>query len=142
MKSRLEFIIDLPAADAMYHHNCYTNFVRGRQPPCQSISESGRYEDSVKLNLFTEMCEWFESCNDQLCSLVELREWMIKKSGNEDMVYTAQSIKRKLIECYGDHLFFWRVAWSERYRSSQGYGIVYYKCKMVCRAKRKCRRGE
>ena len=106
VKSRLEFIIDLPAADAMYHHNCYTNFIRGRQPPCQSISESGRYDDSVKLNLFTEMCEWFESCNDQLCSLVELREWMIKKSGNEDMVYTVQSIKRKLIERYGDHLFF------------------------------------
>ena len=110
VRAKLQLISDLPAADAVYHGKCYSLFFAGRKHPSELRNEEGgRQDDISKMKSFLDMCEWFESENDEveLCSLVEMREYMLRKSGDDaSLVYSMQSIKRKLQEHYGDHVFF------------------------------------
>ena len=78
--------------------------------PDAAPSPIGQTDDKIKMKSFVEMCEWFEG-SDDLCSVVEMRDYMIEKSEgkNPDAVYTVQTLKRKLIERYGEHLFFGEI---------------------------------
>ena len=106
--SRLQLCIDLPAADAVYHELCYSRFFTGWKHPQEEPSVAGRPDDDCKLKSFNDLCDWFETCDD-LCSLVEMRERMVSKTGNEDAVYFVKTLKRKLLERYGDHIFFGEI---------------------------------
>ena len=104
VKGRLQQCSDLPAADALYHGSCYTRFYQGQKPPNTGEPLSIRQDHDDKYHTFLEMCDWFENC-DELCSLVDLRQHMLDRTSDESKVYSVQSLKRKLIERYGDHIF-------------------------------------
>ena len=109
VKGRLQLCIDLPAADAIYHDLCYKKFQMGRKHPDAAPSTVGRPDDFDKYAAFLKMCDWLESC-DKLCTVVDLRQSMLSLCGyDESSVYSVQTLKRKLIERYGDHIFFGEV---------------------------------
>ena len=105
VKGRLQQCSDLPVADALYHGSCYTRFYQGQKPPNTGEPPSIRQDHDDKYHAFLKMCDWFENC-DELCSLVDLRQHMLDRASDENRVYSVQSLKRKLIERYGDHIFF------------------------------------
>ena len=68
------------------------------------------------VNAFNKLCDWLESCSDELFTVCELREKM-KVIANEDdddddaslqeeHVYSVKHLKRKLLDRYGDHIYF------------------------------------
>ena len=77
---------------------------QGQKPPNTGEPLSIRQDHDDKYHTFPKMCDWFENC-DELRSLVDLRQHMLDKASDESKVYSVQSLKRKLIERYGDHIF-------------------------------------
>ena len=55
---------------------------------------------------FDALCWWLEDNFDELCSLDELHMKMITIAGSVDTLYLRKHLKRKLIEHYGDNIFF------------------------------------
>ena len=56
---RLNGCLDLPAADAVYHKLCHSNFMLNRKLPFSgqvSESSTGRKDDSTKLKWFNMLC--------------------------------------------------------------------------------------
>ena len=102
---RLEICCDLPAEEAIYHHNCYVNFTRNKSCVAEGLS-SGRHKDQIMTKAFDKLCEWLEDgCENEWLSLVELHARM-KLEANTDEVYSVKHLKRKLIERYGNHIYF------------------------------------
>ena len=98
---------DLVAAEARYHQNCYTRFVRNDALSPKSV---GRPIDSTKERNFDSLCNWFES-ECELYTLHELWKKLAEITSFDD-VYDAKTIKFKLIERYGDNIYFGTVAGS------------------------------
>ena len=75
VRSRLLSVVDLPAADALYHHNCYFNFVNkknipsnrdNRDEPDRKRPKIGRKEDTAAKDSFMEICKFLETNDDQV----------------------------------------------------------------------------
>lgn len=73
------------------------------------------------VDAFENMCEWLESsCEDQLYTLDELRQYMLKYVTDkyetdtyetlEDSVYSMKHLKDKLKSKYGDNVYFAEVS--------------------------------
>jgi hypothetical protein len=106
VQGRLNTVNDLPAVDAVYHHQCYKRF-RTDSHASRQIDIAGRPTDKEKRKTFEELCSWLEDGSDgELHSLDELRRHMTEKSGNEDWVYGTKQLKNLLFERYGDNVFF------------------------------------
>ena len=78
--SRIECIIDLPAADAVYHITCNTNFRTGKNIPLKYSGSSkrrilGRPVDEERKDAFMQVVDWFENAEDERITL----ESMVKK---------------------------------------------------------------
>ena len=98
----------------MYHAPCYTRFFFRKKHPDAILAlndePASRPADAGKLKSYLEMCDWFENNSDaDLYSLQELHQHMLIKTGDENLVYSVKSLKRKLIEWFGDHVFFGEV---------------------------------
>ena len=103
--SRLASVIDLPAADAVYHQACSVNFRTGKCIPLafQSIpskSPSGRPCRDENEGFLT-VVEYLEDC-ENLVTLTDLIHVMEKVSGEN--AYSAKHLKRKLLDYFGDSL--------------------------------------
>jgi hypothetical protein len=104
VKGRLETIIDLPAAEAVYHSTCLTRFNRNGDQVAEVSNVSGRHVDEEKLSAFNELCEQLERSCDKLYSLDELHEQMSSSVSGD--VYSKTHLKRKLIERYESRIIF------------------------------------
>ncbi|XP_045211013.2 uncharacterized protein LOC123562441 [Mercenaria mercenaria] len=102
---RLVYVIDLFAADAVYHQSCNVNFRTGRQIPkaFQDIpakSPIGRpYRETN--DRFMAVVEYIEDSED-VVTVTELVQVMEKECGEN--AYSAKHMKRKLVEYFGDAL--------------------------------------
>jgi len=71
-----------------------------------SADRKGRQTDDQMHQNFDALCWWLEDNFDDLCSLDELHMKMITIAGSVDTLYLRKHLKRKLIEHYGDNIFF------------------------------------
>ena len=99
---RLSNCNDLVAEEGIYHVTCMTNF-RLWMP---SDKKRGHPTDPNMLENFKNICAWLEKDTDsELYTLQELHLKMEQLSENAPC-YSLKSLKRKLVEYYGDHIFF------------------------------------
>ncbi len=108
VKTRLCGCIDLVAAEAIYHANCYSLFLLNKRNPL--LSECvGRPVDKGMLQWFQMLCQWLESEADvELYTLPKLHAKMTEFA-SESEVYSLKRLKKKLHEHYGDFIFFAEV---------------------------------
>jgi len=119
VQGRLEDCCDLVHPEAVYHSYCDTRFFQGRDL-CRT-GTAGRPEDGLMVDAFENTCEWLESsCEDQLYTFDELRQYMLKYVTDkyetdtyetlEDSVYSMKHLKDKLKSKYGDNVYFAEVS--------------------------------
>lgn len=100
VRRRIIPCIDLIQANAKYHETCRKNFT-GKAKPGMA---KGRPQNMDKQNYFETICDWLET-EGELHSITEIHEKM-KEIAESDDVYSRKYLKGKLIEKYGDSLFF------------------------------------
>ena len=103
VKNRLCGCIDLVAAEAVYHSNCYSRFVL----PYTTSRIVGRPQDKKMSNCFDMLCQWLES-NPDTYTLTELHAKMIELS-DDSAVYSVKWLKQKFHEHYEGSIFFAEV---------------------------------
>ena len=111
---RIEFVNDLPAAEARYHQRCNSNFrtfkniperYRTRNEAVKKVK--GRPSNVLSSEAFKETMNYFEvHVNDQL-SVVELVNIMSEKCGND--AYSCVYMKKKIFEYFGDNIIIAEV---------------------------------
>ena len=111
VQNRLHGCIDLVAAEAVYHVNCYSRFMllKDHSAALPDIKAQGRPEDQGMMQWFEMLYHWLESEGDaDLYTLAELHAKMTEFSGQSD-VYTIKRLKQKLQEHYKEFTFFAEV---------------------------------
>ena len=109
VQNRLHGCIDLVAAEAIYHVNCYSRFLLNKRNASSAARVLGRPQDKGMLYWFQRLCQWLESEADaELYTLTELHAKMVEFSGGSD-VYTLKRLKQKLHEQYEEFIFFAEV---------------------------------
>ena len=109
VQTRLQGCIDLVAAEAVYHAQCFSRFMLKKEK-CSTLSTvkaQGRPEDAEMLQWFEMLCQWLESeAGAELYTLSELHAKMVEFSDDESEVYTIKRLKQKLQEHYKEFIFF------------------------------------
>lgn len=97
VQNRLHGYIDLVAAEAIYHGNCYSRFILLKNlntTPENTIK--GRPEDLEMRQWFEMLCDWLECEGDaDLYTLSELHSKMTEFCGGSD-VYTIKRLKQEV----------------------------------------------
>ena len=106
--SRIEHIIDLPAADSIYHQQCSVNFRNGKNIPGKYSSgplpkrrSVGRPVDQERLDAFTRVLDWFENNCEETITLSMLVDLMKSLLQNSDP-YTHKYMRQMLIKHYAE----------------------------------------
>ena len=106
---RIQSVVDLPAADAIYHQSCSVCFRTGRGvPQLYSSSEkkkkTGRPEDIERKDAFFKVIDFLENGDEEqvtiTCLVDKMGEFL---SGQE--AYSVKKMKQKLQEYYGNKIF-------------------------------------
>ena len=106
VQNRLYGCINLVAAEAIYHVNCYSRFLLNKENSSATARVLGRPDDQGMLQM---LCQWLElEADAELYSLTEQHAKMVEFSGGSD-VYTLKRLKQKLHEHYEDFVFFAEV---------------------------------
>ena len=106
VKGRLMGINDLVAEEALMHKRCNSNFLRFGS---NDEGDSGRKVDDERLTLLNELCEWLDQeMEHNLFTLDQLYKKMLSldKSPDKSLAYTKRYLKSKLLERYGDEIYF------------------------------------
>ena len=77
--SRIESIIDIPAAGGVYHPLCSSNFRTGKDLPSKYSSSPkrrliGRPVDEEKSQVFLKVIDWFENSEDEQVTIAMMEE--------------------------------------------------------------------
>ena len=110
--SRLAFVIDLHAADAVYHQQCSVNFHTLKNIPKQHSSHSatkhvhcGRPEDLNRSGAFQQTVAFFRENDEEQLTISDLigkmQEYL---RGSGCQAYSEVYIKQKLKEEFGDEI--------------------------------------
>jgi len=110
VRARLVAINDLPAEEAMYHRNCFSNFAHGQDIPYDKQDSDvpckkpklGRPKVSSKNDAFKLAMSYLEDNDDETLTIEQLYSIMKEKSGlNDDDLYSPRQLQRELKEHYG-----------------------------------------
>ena len=112
---RIEYCLDLCAADAVYHKACSVNFRTGKQIPHKYVGNStpdktkrlrkGRPEDAAKNTAFFKVAYFVEENYEEKITVNDLTKEMeefLQNSGEQ--VYSGVYIKKKLRDHFGDRI--------------------------------------
>ena len=103
----LEGISDLHAADAIYHHACYSNFKTNKNLPqkyqqvLEAGSKRGRPKNVVLENIYEEICNYMKGLeeNDELITVpllnAKMGELCVEKGRNP---YDKKYLKKRITE--------------------------------------------
>ncbi|KAK7096751.1 hypothetical protein V1264_003818 [Littorina saxatilis] len=111
VKARVEYMRDLFARDAVYHHVCYSNFRTGLQipktfsdsEPFQKKSRAGRPENPECAQAFQYVIEYLDKTDIEQVTVPDLVQLMKTRLGSDkDQAYGSQHMKRRLKDHYGE----------------------------------------
>jgi hypothetical protein len=110
VKGRLESCIDLPAEEAVHHRACYARFLNGRGKVTGEVPRGRPVKDIAQM-AFDQLCEHLETMcsSEKLYTLDDLYSLMISWGYNKEAAYCSKTIKNKLQDRYGEHMFFAEV---------------------------------
>ena len=109
VERRLSHVIDLPAADAIYHQQCNVNFRTGKGIPkayqtgdsvTSSLKSPGRPEDSEQKQAFKNVITFLENTSCETLTVNDLVFEMQRVCGEK--AYTTKHMKQKVIEHFGN----------------------------------------
>lgn len=113
VKSRIQSVHDLPAADAMYHHLCSTNFRTkmripapfNDQPPLKK-RKSGRPINNTANDAFLKVAQYLENIDDQVTvlDLIKKMEEYLAESATDSTAYSNRYMKERILEHFGDNV--------------------------------------
>ena len=109
VKRRVQFVHDLPAADAVYHSSCNINFRTGKTIPMlfqkQRESHLGRPKDSVKERAFESVIDYLKGNDDEQITINDLIEKMADElKGTNTKPYGFTHMKNRLKTYLGDEI--------------------------------------
>ena len=117
--SRIEYVQDLFAADAVYHKQCRINFRIKRQMPGKYIPDEythpikqakrGRNKDSVKSAAFQQVAEYLESHDDEQTTVNNLIDKMTEYLPPDETAYGFTYMKSCLQNHFGDTIVITEV---------------------------------
>lgn len=108
VRSRLEGVVDLVAAEGRYHSDCYARFSK---QPTQSPSTSagrGRPVDDLLKESFIKVCDFIEESDDCQHRISDLLQLMKSLSGR-DQVYESKYFKTLLLNHFGERLLITNI---------------------------------
>lgn len=109
VKGRLEFVSDLPAADAVYHQSCSTNFRTKRQVPASFATgkeakkvKCGRPKDEERQDAFRKVATFLQDNDTEQITINDLMNMMNELTGGNTYCFTK--MKEELIKHFGEEL--------------------------------------
>lgn len=111
--SRVGDEIDLIAAEARYHGDCFVAFCRQYKRRKQDCS--GRPVDNERHEVFLKLCKFMEDDEDCQFSLSMLEEKMETLCDKEEQgcAYHKKHLKRKLLDHFGDNIIITEIKGKE-----------------------------
>ena len=113
VKSRINFIHDLHAADAIYHKSCDVNFRTEKNIPASIFSADeqstikkhrGR-PDEARFDAFSKIIQFVQDNKDEQLTISMLIEKMsVLLQGSESEPYKRKFMKEKFLEHFGDRI--------------------------------------
>ena len=116
--SRICGVHDLPAADAMYHQICSSNFRTGKSIPLvfmsnedeQPPSKRGRSKDSFQEEAFLKVMEDLSMNDQELTTVTDLMESMKAYLGDSGSTpYGFTHMKKRIKDYYGDDIIITEI---------------------------------
>ena len=95
---RVTNVVDLVAAEAIYHHSCHLQFFL--KTPTTGQRGHGKPEDVQKATAFKPMCQYLEDSEECQFSMTELIKHLVEIA-SEEFRFTTKWLKKKLIDHYG-----------------------------------------
>lgn len=111
--ARISSVHDLPAADAMYHQICSSNFRTGKSIPLvfmsdadeQPASKRGRFKDSFQEEAFLQVMADLQQHDEEQTTINDLIDNMKTYLGDRDSLpYGFTYMKKKIKDHYGDDI--------------------------------------
>lgn len=118
VRSRLEFVSDLHAGDAVYHTSCNSNFRTGRQIPGRFWTSGtdakklkvGRPKDVRREEVFLQVVESLQDRDEEQMTVHDLiTEMTAILSDSEGQAYGLIYMKNKLYEHFGDKIIITEI---------------------------------
>jgi len=111
VKGRLNFAIDLPAEDALYHRKCHTYFLKGLAKPEEFRNENerpskqkrGPVQDIVRFNAFRDVASCFVDDYEGVANISHLQDEMAKLLPSGYAPYSHPFMKKQLKEYFGEN---------------------------------------
>ncbi|VDI60803.1 Hypothetical predicted protein, partial [Mytilus galloprovincialis] len=109
--TRIVFVHDLHAADAVYHQRCSVNFRTGKSIPSgtpkQSKNKTGRPQHQQAQAAFQKTVEYLLQNEDEQLTVIELVEKMKDYCG--DAAYSTVHMKSKIQKYFGDDVIITEI---------------------------------
>ena len=119
VKARIDFVIDLHAADAVYHKACSNNFRNQKQIPQKYLpSDSrsakhiklGRPQDEVQAEAFAKVIEYLEENDEEQTTIHDLIKLMGDYLVDTDaQPYSFPHMKQQIQKQFGDKIIITEV---------------------------------
>jgi len=118
VRSRVEFVSDLPAADAVYHQVCNVNFRTGKQLPKKFVCEDsamknvklGRPQESLQADAFKRIIEHLEQYDEEQITIDDLVHKMDDNlHGTGVTSYSCKHMKKQIEKYFGDEIIITEV---------------------------------
>ena len=120
VRGRLEHLRDLHAADAVYHQQCSSNFLTGKnitlehsirtESSSKKAKIQGRPVDSVRSSAFSKVIAFLEENDDEQPTIDDLVNKMEEfLESEEDQAYSPVYMKKKLEEHFGERILITTV---------------------------------
>ncbi len=111
--ARINSVHDLPAADAVYHQICSSNFRTGKSIPLvfksdadeQPVQKRGRLKDPLQEEAFLQVMEDLHQNDEEQTTINDLIDSMKTYPGESgSMPYSFMYMKQKIEDHYGDSI--------------------------------------
>lgn len=117
VQSRIEFVSDLPAADAVYHQVCNVNFRTGKQIPKKFIQDAttkhakpGRPCDSAQAEAFAKVIAYLEQNDEEQITINDLIQKMNDYlKGTDSEAYGFTHMKEQIKKEFGQKIVITEV---------------------------------
>lgn len=114
VRARIQSVHDLPAADAMYHHVCSTNFRKKQSMPSRFTSDqpqikkrkSGRPVDPHVNGTFLKVVQYLEENDDEQVTVSDLTDKMEEclDESAKGSAYSHRQMKERIMEHFGENV--------------------------------------